>query len=102
MRQLLTGKVRERFEYDNYRAVAIELPDSSAGKSPYHFRILFFPKTEQKPVLSLNLESSILGSYCLTEHSGRKHLNLGPSEDNVTYERFKEWALNEADKVLLA
>ncbi len=100
MQQILSGTVRERFKYDDYRAVALELPSSGRRKSPYHFRLLFFPKDEKKPILSLNVESSILGSYCLTEHAGQKHINLGPTEFELSYEKFKNWALKEAEKIL--
>jgi hypothetical protein len=48
----------------------------------------------------LNLESSILGSYCFTEHNGRDHLNLGNTEEDMSYEAFKQWALERAGKDL--
>ena len=98
MRQLLTGKIRERFEFEDYRVVAIE--PSPNERSSYHFRLLFFPKRADKPVLSLNLETSILGSYCFTEQAGDRHVNLGPSEMEMSYEDFREMALLEADRVL--
>ena len=105
MQQLLTGKVVERFDYDSFEAVSIEIPNIERRHSPYHYRILFFPtevesRDKRKPVLSLNLESSILGSYCLTEHNGRDHINLGSIDDAMGYEEFRNWALRKAKQDL--
>jgi hypothetical protein len=100
MQQLVVGKVRERFNFKKFSALSLEMPPVDKLRSPFHYRILFFPEKSKKPVLSLNLESSILGSYCFTEHAGASHINVRHSDDDVTYEQFKEWALDEADKVL--
>ncbi len=100
MQQMLNGNVRERFSYEDYRAVALELPSTGLRKSAYHYRLLFFPKDQMKPILSLNVESSILGSYCLTEQAGANHINLGPTDFELSYEKFKDWALKEAGRVL--
>ena len=97
MQHMLTGRVREKFIYNDYRAVALEIPPKSVQRSPYHYRILFFADSSQKPVLSLNLESSILGTYCYTEHAGSDHINLGQSEEDLSYEDFKQWALQRAE-----
>ena len=100
MRQMMVGKVRERFIFNDYRAVALELPSRTMRKSPFHYRILFFPGQSQEPVLSLNLESSILGSYCFTEHQGKEHLNLGQTDFDLSYDDFKKWALERAKREL--
>ena len=100
MKQMFTAKVREKFTYNDYKAVGLEIPERTYQKSPYHYRILFFSEESQKPVLSLNLESSILGSYCFTEHAGRNHLNLGHTDDELSYEDFKKWAMDRAKQDL--
>ena len=100
MRQMMSAKVRERFSFDAYRAVALEINPKSVRKSPFHYRILFFPEKSQKPVLSLNLESSILGSYCFTKHRGGEHLSLGQTDDDISYDEFKKWALERAETEL--
>ena len=106
MQQLVTGKIVERFDYDAFEAVALEIPEMERRHSPYHFRMLFFPGTAvpqtqtSKPVLSLNLEFSILGSFCFTEHAGADHINLGHTDEQLTYEEFKGWALQEAKQHL--
>lgn len=100
MRQMATGRVRERFDYHRYKAVGLEIPPGPQYRSPYHYRILFFSEDSGKPVLSLNLEASILGSYCFTEHSGQSHFTLGQSEADLSYDDFREWALKRADQEL--
>ena len=100
MQQMMTAKVREKFNYNEYRAVALEIPERAFQKSPYHYRILFFSEESHKPILSLNLESSILGSYVFTEHAGKNHINLGHTEDELSYEDFKKWALERAGRDL--
>ncbi len=100
MRQMLTAKVKEKFTFNNYRVVALEIPPKTIQRSPYHFRILFFSSESQKPVLSLNLESSILGSQCFTEHQGKDHLNLGHTDNDLSYDEFKKWAMERAKKEL--
>ena len=62
--------------------------------------MLFFPESSEKPVLSLNLETTILGSSCFTEQDGSRHLNLGPADPETTYDAFREKALAEAGKIL--
>ena len=100
MQQLMTGKVKEKFTFNDYRAVAIEIPSRPVQRSPYHYRILFFSGESQKPILSLNLESTILGSQCFTEHQGKDHLNLGHTDDDLSYDEFKKWAMERAKKEL--
>lgn len=96
MRQMFVGKVRERFMFDDFRAVGIEIPDRERVNSPYRYRLLFFNGSTDKPVLSLNLESSILGSHCLTEHAGEQHLTLESVNHEMTYEEFRDVALSRA------
>ena len=98
MKHIFTGAVRERFAYSGFRVVCIEL--DPATHSSYRFRMLFFAESEHKPVLSINLETSILGSSCITQHLANTHNNLGPAEDEMSFESFKELALNRADVVL--
>ncbi len=100
MQQMITAKVREKFTFNDYRAVALEIPPRTIQRSPYHYRILFFSNESQKPVLSINLESSILGSFCFTEHQGKEHLNLGHTDEDLSYDEFKKWAMERAKKDL--
>jgi hypothetical protein len=97
MKDLLTGRVLERFPLEPYRVVGVELqPAEETGTTQYHYRLLVFPPEGNKPVLSLNLETSLLGSACLTEQAGREHLVLGLAEESMSYEEFRRWAVARA------
>ena len=101
MKHLFTGEVVEQFSYGGFRVTAVRIPETE--KQPwnqYHIRILFFPNMASKPVFALNLETSILGSLCLTEQYGHEHLNLGHAKEGISYEEFKDWALTYADQEL--
>jgi len=101
MKDLLTGRVRERFPLEPYRAVGVELqPVEEAQALQHHYRLLVFPPEGNKPVLSLNLETSLLGSPCLTEQAGHEHLILGLAEETMSYEEFRRWAVARARKDL--
>jgi len=97
MKDLLNGQVVERFPLGGYRAVAVEIQSSDKRQhSQYHYRLLVFPQKENKPVLALNLETSLLGTSCLTEQSGSEHQVLGDAEEEMAYEDFRHWALERA------
>lgn len=101
LRDIQIGKIVERFDFGNYRVVALRIPETeSHPHNQFHFRILFFPDQEDRPVLTLNLESSILGSYCLTEQAGSEHVSLGHADETMTYPEFKRWAMDFAEQQL--
>jgi hypothetical protein len=101
MKDLLTGRVRERFPLEPYRIVGVEIPlAEEARPSQYHYRLLVFPPEGNKPVLALNLETSLLGSPCLTEQAGSEHLVLGEAEESMSYEEFRRWAVARARREL--
>jgi hypothetical protein len=97
MKDLLIGEVVERFPLGDYRAVALQMESSDERRhSPYHYRLLVFPHKENKPVLSLNLETSLLGASCLSEQTGSGHQILGDAEEGMAYAEFRRWALERA------
>ncbi len=97
MKDLLTGEVVERIALGNYRAIALQMEGSDElHRSQYHYRLLIFPRMENKPVLALNLETSLLGAPCLTEQLGSGHQILGDAEEEMAYESFRNWALERA------
>ena len=97
MKDLLTGEVVERIALGNYRAIALHMEGSDElHRSQYHYRLLIFPRMENKPVLALNLETSLLGASCLTEQTGSGHQILGDAEEEMAYESFRQWALERA------
>ena len=100
MRQLLTGTVYERFRHNGDRVVGLK-PSKTEGSS-YRYRLLFFPQNVDKPFMSVNLETSILGSPCFTIESGSEHSNLGPADFDLSYEEFKIHALEVAGEATVA
>ena len=97
MKDLLTGQVVERFPLGDYRAVAVQMESSDERRhSQYHYRLLIFPQKFNKPVLALNLETSLLGASCLTEQTGSGHQILADAEEEMAYEEFRRWALERA------
>ena len=51
-------------------------------------------------MLALNLERSILGSFCLTEQAGARHTRFDTVEEAMGYDEFRRWALERAERVL--
>ena len=101
LKHLRTGRVLERFTFEDFRAVSVQIPVTDGRpQDQYRYRMLFFPEASQKPVLSLNLELSILGSYCLTEQSGDRHLRFDTVDDVPSYDEFRSWAIDRAAKQL--
>ncbi len=101
IKQMIYGEVIEKFKFRNLKGVAVKISHTEKRYiTQYHYRILFFPKDGNKPVFSLNLESSLLGSYSLTGHIGKKHLNFYSAEETMQYDDFKKWALERAEKII--
>jgi len=97
MKDLITGEVVERIPLGGFRAIAVENRASDEmHHSQYRYRLLVFPRMENKPVLALNLETSLLGASCLTEHAGAGHQVLGDAEEEMPYPDFRRWALERA------
>jgi hypothetical protein len=101
VKHLRMGKVIERMTLGPYRIVSLSIPSSDQGPpEQYLFRMLFFPTLAHQPVLALNLELSILGSSCLTEHAGSRHARFDTLEAAMSYDEFRRWALARAEEVL--
>ncbi len=97
LKHLTIGRVLEEFTFEGHRAVALRVPDTGRNATgQFHLRLLFFPPGASRPVLSVNLESSILGEYLLTLQSAGMHRNLGPVPERLDYPAFKERALQAA------
>ena len=97
MKDLITGEVVERIPLGGFRAIAVENKASDEQRhSQYRYRLLVFPRMANKPVLALNLETSLLGAPCLTEHAGAGHQILGDAEEEMPYPDFRRWALERA------
>ncbi len=97
VKQVLTAEVIERFRVGEFRAIALRIPFTEGNAlSQHRFRILLFHSDDTKPSVAFNLETSILGSLCLTEQVGGEHRNLGTTDDDLSYSDFKAWALDRA------
>jgi hypothetical protein len=67
----------------------------------YHYRLIVFPKGQEEPILSLNLESNpMAGTSCLGAHIGDGHENLGFAEVSMSEADFRTWAVDHAKKYL--
>ncbi len=97
IKQMVLGEVVEKFNFHEYNVVAIKLSKKDENHHlPYFYRLLFFPENNNKPVLSLNLETSIMGAFFLTEHMGKYHKKIKTADEKMPYPEFREWALGLA------
>ena len=97
VKDLLNGNVVERIRLEGFRAVALEIdPRDERHHSQYRYRLLVFPRQENKPVLALNLETSLLGTPCLTEQTGAEHQIVADATEEMEYAEFRRWALERA------
>ncbi len=101
LKHLMTGQVLEEFSFEGYRTVAVRIPTTArSAVNQFHLRMLFFPAGSSRPVLCVNLESSILGEYLLTLQSGGTHRTLGSVSEPLSYPDFKGRALMAARQEL--
>lgn len=97
MTQLAGGETLERFELSGYSVVSILVPVRSAQQgSTYRYRMLFSEKGDRRPVYAVNLESSILGEWLITEQKGSEHHIVHRLPSLTDYERFRVLALDRA------
>jgi hypothetical protein len=100
LRQLALSSV-ERFELHGFGMALVSLPPTPARhEERFRYRLLAFDPNLGKPVLSVDLESGILGDYCLAVQTGREHRVLARYDFPPSIEEFRERALAEAEAVL--
>ncbi len=100
LRQLSLSSV-ERFELRGFGIAIVSMPPTPARhEERYRYRLLAFDPTLGKPVLSVDLESDILGDYCLAIQAGREHRVLARYDMPPTLEEFRSRALAEAEAAL--
>jgi hypothetical protein len=100
LRQLSLSSV-ERFELRGFGMALVSLPPTPARhEERFRYRLLAFDPSIGKPVVSVDLESGILGDYCLAVQSGREHRVLARYDFPPSLEEFRERALAEAEAVL--
>ncbi len=88
----------ERFYVQDFKAVALIIPRTEERHlNQYRYRMLFFPKDSQFPVLAINFEHTILESFCLTMQTPAEHTILSHLEESLPYDEFKSFAVKTAE-----
>lgn len=106
MAQVALGTL-ERFELNGWAVAAVGTrhgtgntagggQDSRRGGSTYRFRLLFSEPGDRRPIYAINLESSILGGWVISEQEGSTHRIVDRLAMPLTYEEFRIRALERA------
>jgi hypothetical protein len=102
LRQLSLSSV-ERFELRGFGMALVSLPPTpSRHEERYRYRLLAFDPVLGKPVLSIDLESDILGDFCLAVQTAHAHQVLARYDSPPGLEEFRQRALAEAEATLPA
>jgi hypothetical protein len=102
LRQLALSSV-ERFELRGFGIAVVSMPPTpSHHEDRFRYRLLAFDPTLGKPVLSVDLESDILGDYCLSLQLGKEHRVLARYDFPPALPDFRARALAEAEALLPA
>jgi hypothetical protein len=100
MRQLAQGHA-EHFELRGYKVAFVSVEATAAHHGDrFRYRLLAFDPGLGKPILSVDLESDILGDYCLSaEFKGERHV-LDRFDSPPTRDEFRARAIAEAESRL--
>jgi hypothetical protein len=102
MRQLALSSV-ERFELRGFGISIVSVPPTSAHHGDrFRYRLLAIDPGIGKPILSVDLESDILGDYCLSLQLGAEHKILARFDTPPSLGDFRLRAIAEAEAVLPA
>jgi hypothetical protein len=102
LRQLSLSSV-ERFEFRGFGMALVSLaPTPARHEERFRYRLLAFDPALGKPVVSVDLESDILGDYCLAVQAGREHKVVARYDSMPSLEEFRERAMGEAAEALPA
>ncbi|PKL24241.1 MAG: hypothetical protein CVV47_10860 [Spirochaetae bacterium HGW-Spirochaetae-3] len=98
MRELYTFSPAERFQRGRFTVVSIA-PSQTAShhNERYRFRLFFFEDGGSRPVMTLDLESDILGTWRLTVTTAMESRIVTSFDEAPDYEAFKAAALAIAD-----
>jgi len=100
IRQLSLSSI-ERLSVRGFDVAVVSVPSTSLHhEERFKYRLLAFDPWLGKPVLSVDLESDILGDYCLALQLGREHRVLARYDSPPSLPEFRERALAEAEAVL--
>jgi hypothetical protein len=102
LRQLSLSSV-ERFELHGFGIAIVSMPPTPARhEERYRYRLLAFDPGLGKPVLSVDLESDILGDFCLAIQAGTEHRVLARYDSPPGFAEFRSRAIAEAETALPA
>jgi hypothetical protein len=102
LRQIALSSV-ERFGLRGFEMALVSLPPTPARhEERFRYRLLAFDPGLGKPVLSVDLESDILGDFCLSIQTSQEHRVLARYDAPPSMEEFRTRALSEAEACLPA
>ncbi len=100
LRQLSLSSV-ERFALHGFGMVLVSMPPTPAHHDErFRYRLLAFDPGLGKPVLSIDLETDILGDFCLSVQAGSEHRVLARYDLPPSLAEFRSRAVAEAESVL--
>jgi len=101
LRDVSSGALAERFFIRGFRVdIYAVKPTSVRHLERFRFRLLVFDKALARPLLSIGLESDILGEYLLSVQRGTER-SIPERYDSVpTYEFFRDRAVRIAREYL--
>ena len=100
LRQLSLSSV-ERFQLRGFGVAVVSMPPTASHhEDRFRYRLLAFDPALGKPVLSVDLESDILGDFCLASQCGREHRVIARYDSPPSLAEFRSRALTEAEALL--
>jgi hypothetical protein len=100
IRQLSLSSV-ERLDVRGFGVAVVSIPATSLHhEERFRYRLLAFDPWLGKPILSVDLESDILGDFCLSLQLGSEHRVLARFDSPPSLAEFRERALTEAQAAL--
>jgi hypothetical protein len=102
LRQLSLSSV-ERFDLRGFGIAVVSMPPTASHhEERFRYRLLAFDPFIGKPVLSVDLETDILGDYCLSIQAGKEHRVLARYDSPPALAEFRSRAISEAEANLPA
>ena len=97
MRELYLSSPVERFDWRKFSVVS-SASEPSAGHhyNRYRFRLFFFERKRRSPVMAVNMESDLLGTWSLTVTTAQGTRILASFDVAPDYGTFKALALEAA------
>jgi hypothetical protein len=98
LRDLFISSPLERFRHKQWSVVAIaSKPSREHHYGRFRYRLFFFEGSAPRPVLAVNMESDILGTWRLTKTTAHGSSIVTSFDEPPDYVAFKSLALTAAD-----